>query len=103
MDVVKGVLSESRKHYSKLKKKLERDLKVLPVGSVKKRRIGGAVYFYLQKRVGNKVVHQYLGKAAPEELIGQVERRRALKGELKKVKEGLKLVCRAEGRVARRP
>jgi hypothetical protein len=98
MDVLQSVLSESRKHYSGLKKKIEKDLKVLPSGSVKKRRINGAVYYYLQERVGDKVVHRYLGKVRPEELMEQVEKRRALKAELKKVNENLRIVQRAVGR-----
>ena len=98
MDVLKGVLLESRKHYLDLEKRIARRLKSLPSGSVKVRRIGGAVYYYLQQRVDGKVVHQYLGKDKPEALIKQISERRALKAELKKIWEGLKIVKRAEGR-----
>jgi len=51
----------------------------------------------LQTRAGDKVVHKYLGKEKPVALFKQMERRRALKGELKKVREGLRLVRRMEG------
>ena len=98
MDVLKGVLSESKKHYGDLEKRIEKELKSLPSGGVKKRRIAGAIYYYLQARDGNKVVHKYLGKEKPVALIKQIERRRALKGELKKVHEGLRLVRKTEGR-----
>ena len=98
MDVLKGVLSESKKHYGDIEKRIEMDLRSLPSGGVKKRRISGSVYYYLQKRVGDKVVHKYLGKKKPEALLKQIARRRALRGELKKVREGLRLVRRAEGR-----
>ena len=93
-----GGALESKKHYGDLKKRIERELKSLPSGGVKKRKIAGAVYYYLQKRVGEKVVHKYLGKESPEVLIKQISQRRALKDELKKVNEGLMLVHREEGR-----
>ena len=98
MDVLKGVLLESHKHYLDLEKRIAKRLKSLPSGSVKIRRIAGEIYYYLQERVGDKVVHRYLGKEKPESLIKQISERRQLKAELKKVKEGLKIVKRAEGR-----
>jgi len=98
MDALKGVLQESRKHYADLEKRIAKRLKPLPSGSVKARRISGAVYYYLQERVGGKIVHRYLGKEKPEVMMKQISERRALKAELKKVREGLKLVKRAEGR-----
>lgn len=98
MDPLRGVLQESRKHYLDLEKRIGKRLKALPSGSVKARKISGAVYYYLQERKGDKVLHRYLGKEQPEALIKQISERRALKQELKKVREGLKLVKRAEGR-----
>ena len=99
MDVLKGVLSESKKHYGGLEKRIEKELKSLPSGGVKKRRIAGSIYYYLQARVGDKVVHKYLGKEKPVALLKQMEQRCALKGELKKVREGFRLVRRTEGRI----
>ncbi|MBF0570497.1 MAG: hypothetical protein HQL12_01365 [Candidatus Omnitrophica bacterium] len=98
MDVLKGVLVEGKKHYSDLKERIAKELMSLPSGSVKERRISGAVYYYLQKRVGDKIVHKYLGKEKPVDLLKQISQRRALKVELKKVNEGLRIVRRAEGR-----
>jgi hypothetical protein len=98
MDVLRGVLIESKKHYSDLGKRIAKDLKALPSGSIKKRKISGSVYYYLQKRVGKKVVHKYLGKENPEVLLKQIAERRALQAELKKVDEGLRVVHRAQGR-----
>ena len=98
MDALKGVLIESRKHYLDLEKRIAKRLKSLSSGSVKARKISGAIYYYLQERVGGKVVHRYLGKEKPEALMKQISERRALKAELKKVQEGLKLVKRTEGR-----
>jgi hypothetical protein len=98
MDPLKGVLRESRKHYLDLEKRIAKRLKSLPSGSVKARKISGSVYYYLQEREGDKVVHRYLGKEKPEALIKEISERRSLKAELKKVREGLKLVNRVEGR-----
>ena len=96
MDVLRSVLSESKKHYGDLENRIEKELKSLPSVSVKKRRIAGSIYYYSQVRVGDKVVHKYLGKEKPEALLKKIERRRSLKGELKKVREGLRLVRRTE-------
>ena len=82
MEILKGVLFESKKHYLALKKKIERDIRDLPAGSIKKRQISGSIYYYLQKRVGPKIVQRYLGKAKPEELLKQIAERRSLKAEL---------------------
>ena len=96
MEILKGVLLESKKHYLALKKKIERDIRNSPAGSIKKRQISGLVYYYLQKRVGPKIVQQYLGKVKPEELLKQIAERRSLKAELKNVDARLRLVRRFE-------
>lgn len=69
-------------------------MKQLPKGSVKKRVLGNQVYFYLQYRVGDKVVHKYLGKDKPEKLEREAKERRALKQQLHQVKESLKLLSK---------
>ena len=98
MSILRGILSESRGHYLEVKKKIEKKLASLPRGSVKERIISGKKYFYLQNRIGNKIVHKYLGRKKPEEILQQLQRRKRLKAELKKVKEDLKLLKRAEGK-----
>jgi len=98
MSILKGILSESKAHYLEAKKKIERKLANLPKGSVKERIISGKKYFYLQNRVGKKIVHKYLGRKKPEEILRQLQERKKLKVELKKVKEALKLLKRTEGK-----
>jgi hypothetical protein len=98
MNVLKGILSESKDYYLDAKRKIEKKLKGLPKGSIKERQIAGKKYYYLQSRVGKKVVHKYLGKEKPESLIRELSQRKALKAELKKVNEALKLLKRSEGR-----
>ena len=98
MSILKGILSESKGHYLEAKKKLEEKLASLPKGSVKERIISGKKYFYLQNRIGKKIVHKYLGRKKPEEILRHLQERKRLKAELKKVKEALKLLKRAEGK-----
>lgn len=98
MNILKGILSESKKHYLEVKDKIEKKLAKIPKGSVKEREISGKKYYYLQYRVNKKVVHKYLGKSRPEAIIRQLKERKSLKEELKKINEALRILKRAEGR-----
>jgi len=101
MKVLKNILKESKEYYLELKKKIERKIKNLPKGSVKERRICGKKYYYLQYRKGKKVIHKYLGKNKPEDLIRQIKERKILLNELKKVNETIELINRTEKRKRR--
>ncbi|MGE5309298.1 MAG: hypothetical protein ACM3OC_09445 [Deltaproteobacteria bacterium] len=98
MEVLKGVLSESKAYYREAEKKISDELVSLCKGSIKERQIRERKYYYLQYRQGKKIIQKYLGKSKSEQLSKQIERRKALKKELKKVKEALKILKRAEGR-----
>ncbi len=98
MNILKGILSESKAYYLDAKQKIEKKLSSFPQGSVKERQIAGKKYYYLQSRAGKKILHKYLGKAKPESLIKQLGERKALKVELKKVNEALRMLRRTEGR-----
>jgi len=98
MSVLKGILSESQEYYLNIKDKISRKLSVLPKGSVKERNIAGKKYYYLQQRVSNKIVHKYLGKEKPEELIKRIHLRKSMQNELKKIEEALKMLKRSRGR-----
>lgn len=97
MNVLRGILAESKEYYLDAKRKLEKKLSNLPNGSIKERRIAGKKYYYLQSRVGKKVLHKYLGKDKPESLMKQIRERKVLKAELKKVNEALRVLKRTEG------
>lgn len=92
MKILKGILSESEAYYAEAEKKLRRRIAKLPKGSVKKRVIRGKIYWYLQKREGEKVVHKYAGKTKPVDLINQIKERKNLQKELKSVLESLRLL-----------
>lgn len=98
MKVLQGILSDSREYYIDAKKKLENRLAHLPKGSIKERRIAGKNYYYLQYRLGRKIVQKYLGKNRPENLIKQIKERKALQLESRKVNKALKILKRTESR-----
>ncbi len=98
MSMLKDILSESKEYYLSAKVKLEKKISKLPQGSVKVRDVSGKSYYYLQCRVGRKVMQKYIGKIRPEGILKQIKERKALKAELKKVGEALKILNRAEGR-----
>lgn len=98
MNVLRGILSESKEYYLDAKNKIEKKLAGLPQGSIKERKIAGKIYYYLQRRVGKKVQHKYLGKNEPADLLKELKERKALKSESKKVNEALRMLKRAEGR-----
>ena len=98
MNVLKGILSESKEYYMGVKAKIEKKLAGLPQGSIKERKIAGKIYYYLQRRHGKKVLHEYLGKDNPADLLKRLNERKALKAELKKVNEALRMLKRAEGK-----
>ena len=52
----------------------------------------------LTARIGKKVQHKYLGKNKPIDLLKQLNERKTLKLEIKKVNESLRMLNRAEGR-----
>jgi hypothetical protein len=98
MKVLKGILLESKDYYLKTKRKIEKKLASLPTGSIKERNISGKKYYYLQERKGNRVIHKYLGRNKPEELLKQIRQRKLFKSELKKVNEAIRIIKRSEGR-----
>ena len=94
MKVLRGILRESLVYYERLERDLTHRLGKLPRGSVKRRRLKGRVYYYLQQRQGVKVIHRYLGSREPKELMTAIQQRRMLKQELTKVRAALKLLPR---------
>jgi len=98
MEVLKGILSESKAYYLNINEEIQKRLRSLPSGSIKERNISGRKYYYLQRRKENKIIHEYIGKERPDDLFKQIQERKALLAELRKVNEALKLLQRAEGR-----
>ena len=92
MRVLRSILKDSLRYYQDLQRNLKRRLARLPSGSVKRRRLKGRFYYYLQERRVRKVVHRYLGRERPAELIRAIQERRFLRQELAKVEDALRLI-----------
>jgi len=98
VNILKGILADSKKHYQDVKKKIAQRLSKLPKGNVKERDISDHKYYYLQQRVNKKIVHKYLGKSKPEKLMEDLKLRKSLLAELKKTDEALKMIKKSEGK-----
>ncbi|MGE0269295.1 MAG: hypothetical protein AB7S78_12670 [Candidatus Omnitrophota bacterium] len=66
--VIKGVLKEELKNSLRMKKEYESALKKLPEGCLSKKIIKNNEYYYLVKRIGQKVKHIYQGKLPKDEI-----------------------------------
>ena len=65
--VIKGVLSEELQNSLRMKKEYNNALKRLPQGCLVVKIIKGHEYYYLVKRVNEKVKYVYKGKVSEEE------------------------------------
>ncbi len=66
--VIKGVLAEELKNSLGMKKAYEQAITKLPRGTLTKRKIGKQEYYYLARRVGDKIKHEYKGKMSEAEI-----------------------------------
>jgi len=98
--VLSGILSESKEYYEDMRRKLEDRVSLLPKGAVRSKIVRGKPYYYIQERVGDKVLHHYISENDVPEMQRQVKERRDLCRQLKEVKEALKMLGRVEGRKA---
>ena len=94
MAVLRGILKDSWAHYRNLEAKINRRLKALPAGSVFMRRIGKQKYFYLNLRENGKNLSHYMGKSRRKELDEAIRERRLLLGQLKDVRQSLRLLAK---------
>jgi len=61
---------------------IEQEMKRLPVGYISKKTIKGKVQFYLQHRVGSKVVGSYIRSEEVDQTSGEIEKRKNYMDEL---------------------
>jgi len=61
---------------------IERELQALPLGYISKKLIHGKIQYYLQRRVGKRVVGKYIPDDEMESVKHGVSRRASLSGEL---------------------
>ncbi|MFZ5800715.1 MAG: hypothetical protein ACOY3D_04995 [Candidatus Omnitrophota bacterium] len=81
----KPIQNHSENYYYNLRQKIYDRLAKLPKGTIKERLIAGRKYYYLQRREGRKVLHEYLGRVIPADLKCQLRERQALRVELDKI------------------
>ena len=65
---------------------LEREIAILPEGSITKKKIKDKEYYYHRITLNGKRVENYLGFEEVSELSAQIEKRKAMEKELKKLK-----------------
>lgn len=88
-DVVKAVFQDELERNQRLLLRYEKELELLPKGSIFKRKIGSQEYLYLNYREGKKVVSKFLGKIEEfnsDELQAQLNKRKEYKQLIKKLK-----------------
>lgn len=71
------------------KLELETELQTLVQGYISKKTIKGKTYYYLQNRVGGKLISQYLKSEEVDEIIERIARRKQCEAELPKLKARL--------------
>lgn len=65
--VIKGVLAEELENSLRMRKEYEEALSKLPKGCLAVRKIRGREYYYLVKRIDDKVKYIYKGRISEEE------------------------------------
>ncbi|MBQ3840307.1 MAG: hypothetical protein II819_10320 [Fibrobacter sp.] len=104
MRVVNGILKEELDRLERLQAKYSAMLKALPKGSLRKKKIGQKIYFYLVSRKGDQVVTEYLCQGDSPEAKSfeeQDAKRRDIKSKFKSVKEDIAEIKKAIGKFAR--
>ncbi len=94
MEDLKNVLKENLEYYKEQERIIVGILSSLPKGRIREKRINGDIYYYLQFRKGKKIIDKYIGKEFPQKLANQLEKRKKLEKELKKLRESIKLLTK---------
>lgn len=96
MDYIKRIVSDETKKIRSLKAKYEKQLLLLPKGSLRKRRRGRHEYYYLSFRDGEKVITDYVGKDNKEidKLKESLEKRKHVEEILRRLNRELSFANR---------
>jgi hypothetical protein len=92
MDTLEQTLKENSAYYRLQERQALATLAGMPRGSIKKKTTKGRTYYYRQYRSRGKVVQHYLGRTYPDELAHQIERRKAIRVQLREIRRALKLL-----------
>jgi len=105
MSIVNGILKEELDRLERLQAKYSAMLEAFPKGSLRKKKIGQKIYFYLVSRKGDQVVTEYLCQGNSPEAKSfeeQDAKRRDIKSKFKSVKEDIAEIRRSLGKLARK-
>ena len=85
MDILQSAVQVELERIEKVIQEYELELEKLPDGYLSKKTINGKVYYYLQRREGDKIVSNYVGKkdCDVEQISQQLEMRKHIEIVLK--------------------
>ena len=83
VSILEGVLLEEYERSLRMTAALEDEVSSLPKGYVRESWRNGHVYYYLQRREGERVVSEYVPRELVEELRDKIVRRKACERGLK--------------------
>ena len=86
---IKTLLLKYSLYFSKRRVRILKELKQLPKGVVRKRKIKKWYYYYLCYRKGNKAYTDYMGRKEPKKLMKQITKRQILKKQLFEIEDNL--------------
>jgi hypothetical protein len=89
---LKNTIEENEEFLRGQERMIAARLVLLPKGRIKSKRKGSEVYYYLQYRKGSAVKTDYVGKQVPGSLHDRLAERERLESELRRVREGLRLL-----------
>jgi hypothetical protein len=92
MEDLKDSLQENATFYRRQVKLIAARLAILPKGTIKPKKIGRKIFYYLQYRQGKAVKSDYVGKLVPLDLREKLDERKRLEKELGQVRDALKLL-----------
>lgn len=98
VSILEGVLLEEYERSLRTTEALEDAIADLPAGYVRESKRGGRVYYYLQRREGNRVVSKYVPRDRVDDLRSQIERRKSYEEGLKAQKRARRQIEHALGR-----
>ena len=97
MSLVKSLIDKEFVRNQNMILAYEKELSILPKGSIKTKIIGNKSYFYLNYRDGKKVISKYIGKEENASFVKeQLERRHQIELMIKKLKQEQRQIKKLE-------
>jgi len=94
MAVLDIVLQEEYDRSKRMKTAMERELNTLPTGYLSKKIIKNKEYYYLQKRVGNKIKGTYIPYDKVQQMKDLLDKRKRLEDSIRELEANMKKIER---------